>query len=84
MRRGRDSNPRYPGGGTHAFQASPFDRSGTSPKGRQIYAYYEAFTIYKPKRKSSVLWVLTGRPSLNAGLNSHKKAASIIASKIPY
>ncbi len=30
-RRGRDSNPRYPFRGTLAFQASPFDRSGTSP-----------------------------------------------------
>src|SRR5690606_3140899 len=30
-RRGWDSNPRYRVNGTLAFQASPFDRSGTSP-----------------------------------------------------
>jgi hypothetical protein len=35
LRRGRDSNPRYPVEGTLAFQASPFDHSGTSPNERK-------------------------------------------------
>src|SRR5690606_9157701 len=30
-RRGWDSNPRYPFGGTRDFQSRPFDHSGTSP-----------------------------------------------------
>jgi hypothetical protein len=46
QRRGRDSNPRYRFHGTHAFQASPFDHSGTPPffkQNRKIPVYKSTF-----------------------------------------
>ncbi len=46
QRRGRDSNPRYRFHGTHAFQAIPFDHSGTPPffkQNRKIPVYKSTF-----------------------------------------